>query len=270
MILKAGIGLSYNSADGLYRFEIDSCKPHVGYVLAEYLKRGDPTITELEIPAEFNGKPVTIICDSSFSRAKYLRRVVIPPSVIYIASYAFVCSAALESVELSESPIKLGGFAFSDCKNLKRVEFGDGFNCPPPELGPRVFHGCEKLPPELLAMSMTRSFGELLRVCRTDYRALIDNEIKECDSFRADVFEILAKNKCYKKLNVKFLFEKMINDNRHDLLLIAEKYGMLDNAALLDLLINYTIENQKTEFTAYLLELKKRKFGFNGGNDFEL
>lgn len=263
------------SDDGLYRFEIDSHKQHEGYVLADYLKRDDPTITELELPAEFNGKPVTMICGCFYGT--FLKRVVIPPSVRYIARSAFGGSA-LESVKLPNSPIKLGGFAFSSCKNLERVEFGN----PLPELGPRVFHGCEKLPPEILAMSMTRSLGELRRICRIDYRSTLssyeirqlnDYEIKQCDSFRADVFEILAKNKCYKKLNVKFLFEKMINENRHDLLHIAEKYGMLDSAALLDLLIKYATEKQKTEFTAYLLDLKNRKLGFNGfeGSDkFEL
>lgn len=261
------------SDDGLYRFEINSDKSIGGYMLAEYLKRDDPTITELELPAEFNGKPVTMICGCFYGT--FLKRVAIPPSVRYIARSAFGGSA-LESVKLPNSPIKLAGFVFSACKNLERVEFGS----PPPELGPRVFHGCEKLPPEILAMSMTRSTD---RVCRTDYRSTLsrdemikqlnDFEIKQCDSFRADVFEILAKNKCFKKLNVKFLFEKMINENRHDLLLIAEKYGMLDSAVLLDLLINYAIENQKTEFTAYLLDLKNRKFGFDsksGGDKFEL
>ncbi len=258
------------SDDGLYRFEINSDKNIGGYMLAEYLKRDDPTITELELPAEFNGKPVTMICGCFYGT--FLKRVAIPPSVRYIARSAFADSA-LESVKLPSGPIKLGGFAFAGCRNLQSVECGS----PPPEmieLGPRVFHGCEKLPPEILAMSMTRSLGELRRVCRTDYRSTLGNyEITQCDSFRADVFEILAKNKCFKKLNVRFLFEKMINENRHDLLLIAEKYGMLDNAALLDLLIKYTSENQRTEFTAYLLDLKNRKFGFDfksGGDKFEL
>lgn len=263
------------SEDGLYRFEINSDKSIGGYMLAEFLKWKDPTITELKLPAEFNGKPVTMICGCFYGT--FLKRVEIPPSVRYIARSAFG-SSALESVKLPDSPIKLAGFAFSSCKNLEQVEFGN----PLPEkieLGPRVFHGCEKLPPEILAMSMTRSLGELRRICRIDYRSTLssyeirqlnDYEIKQCDSFRADVFEILAKNKCYKKLNVRFLFEKMMNENRHDLLLIAEKYGMLDSAALLDLLIKYTTENQKTEFTAYLLDLKNRKFGFDGGDKFEL
>lgn len=259
------------SDDGLYRFEINPDKSIGGYMLAQYLKHDDPTITELELPAEFNGKPVTMICGCFYLTS--LKRVVIPPSIRYIARSAFGGSA-LESVKLPSGPIKLGGFAFSDCKNLERVELGDDVNCPPPEkieLGPRVFHGCEKLPPEILAMSMTRSLGELRRVCRTDYRSTLGNyEITQCDSFRADVFEILAKNKCFKKLNLKFLFEKMINENRHDLLHIAEKYGMLDSAVLLDLLIKYATEKQKTEFTAYFLDFKNRKFGFNGGNNFEL
>ncbi|MDE6732312.1 MAG: hypothetical protein K2J77_05495, partial [Oscillospiraceae bacterium] len=71
-------------------------------------------------------------------------------------------------------------------------------------------------------------------------------------------------------LTVKFLFDKLIQENRHDLLIIAEKYGMLDSAALLDLLIKFAVERKKTEFTAYLLDLKNRKFGFKNGGDFDL
>ena len=254
------------SEDGLYRFEINSDKSIGGYMLAEYLKREDPTITELELPAEFNGKPVTMICGCFYGT--FLKRVVIPPSVRYIARIAFGDSA-LESVKLPSGPIKLAGYVFAECRNLRSVEWG---STPPEniELGPRVFHDCEKLPPEIIAMSMTRSLGELRRICKADYRATLGKEIIQCDSFRADVFEILAKNKCYKKLNVKFLFEKMIKENRHDLLIIAEKYGMLDSAALLDLLIKFAVERKKTEFTAYLLDLKNRKFGFKNGGDFDL
>lgn len=254
------------NVDELYRFEIDNHKQHNGYMLAEYIKRDDPTITELEFPAEWGGKPVTMIC-SGFFHAKYIKRVVIPPSVRYISASAFYDSA-LESVKLPNTPIKIMGFAFGNCKNLEHVEFGDDFT---PELGPRVFHGCEKLPPELLAMSMTRSPGELRSICRMDYRATLNKiQIEKCDSLRADVFEILAKNNCFKKLNLKFLFEKLMNENRHDLLLIAEQYGMLDSAALLDLLINYATQKQKPEFTAYLLDLKNRKFGFDPESEFDL
>lgn len=252
--------MSYD-VDELFRFVPCFKKGLGGYAIAEYLKREDPSITGLEIPAEYKGKPVTMIC-GCFYRT-FLKRVVIPPSVRYIALGAFGDSA-LESVKFSDSPIKLAGFAFAECKNLERVEFGSTL----PELGPRVFHGCEKLPPELLAMSMTR-FKD--RICREDYHGTLDaREVGKCDSFRAEVFEILAKNKCYKKLNAKFLFEKMIDENRLELLAIAEKYQMLENAALIELLLSYAIERNNVEATAYLLDLKNRKFGFKKDGDLNL
>lgn len=255
--------LELNELEELYRFVPCSKKGLSGYAVAQYLKPDDPGITELELPAEYKRKPVTMICCSTFSKAKYLKRVVIPASIRHISPFAFA-NAVLESVKFSDGSIKLGLFSFTECYDLERVEFGST----PPEFGPRVFHGCEKLSPEFLAMSMTR-FKD--RICRADYRGTLDGrEVPVCDSFRPDIFEILAKNKCYKKLNVRFLFEKMINENRLDLLTIAEKYEMLENAALLELLLSYAIERKNVEATAYLLDLKNRKFGFIGGGDFEL
>lgn len=255
--------LELNELEELYRFVPCSKKGLGGYAVAQYLKPDDPGITELELPAEYKRKPVTMICNSTFSKAKYLKRVTIPASIRHISPFAFAY-AALESVRFSDGSIKLGLFSFTKCYDLERVEFGST----PPEFGPRVFHGCEKLSPELLAMSMTR-FKD--RICRADYRGTLDcREVPVCDSFRSDIFEILAKNKCFKKLNVKFLFEKMIDENRLELLTIAEKYEMLENAALIELLLSYAIERKNVEATAYLLDLKNRKFGFDGGDKFEL
>lgn len=276
--------MSYN-VEELFRFQ----KTESGYALAEYLKKDDPTVTELEIPAEHNGLPVTVLLNSCFSSARHLKHVSIPESVRFIAAGAFRNCSSLETAELSEgieiigrcafeetglksvrlpkSLIKLGSFSFSCCPELESVEFGGT----PPDFRTRVFHNCKKLPPEISVMGLTRSTDITSRIGRTDYRGTIDGfAIKECDSFSADVFEILAKNKCYRKLNVKFLFEKMINENRHDLLLLAEKYGMLDSAVLLDLLISYAVKQKNIELTAYLLDLKNRKFGFKKGGDLDL
>lgn len=272
-------------------FKFDKCtdKTLGGYRLGEYLKKDDPSVTELDIPSEYNGEPVTMILSYCFSSARSITRVVIPPSVRVIASAAFYNCASLEAVELAEgltamgsnvfemsglksvklpkSLKKIGSGAFQFCKGLESVEF----KSEPSEFGAKVFHGCNKLPPETLVMGLVRSINITSPVSKADFRETMnDFRRADCDYFRPDVFELLAKNKCFRNNNVKFLFEKMINEDMAELFPIAEKYGMLSNEKLVDILIDCGIERENAEITAYLLDLKNRKFGFDGGRDHDL
>lgn len=277
------------SVDELLKFIKNTDKKFGGYGVAEYLKKSDPTVTDIEIPAEYNGLPVTMILGGSFSSAKNIKRVSIPGSVRFVAGLAFYNCALLEAVELSEgietigstsfelsglksvklpkSLKKLGSYAFQFCKSLEGVEF----EVEPSEFGSRVFHGCDKLPPETLVMGLVRSTDIASPVCKADFREMTNKFLgADCDYFRPDVFELLAKNNCFRGCNVRYLFEKMIReDMAAKLFPIAEEHGMLSSVKLLDMLISCCIERGKTEITAYLLDLKKRKFGFNG-DDLEL
>ena len=59
-------------------------------------ERGDT----LNIPSEYNGKPVTVIGDRAFS-GLHFKKVVIPDSVTHIGKEAFASCGDLESVETS-------------------------------------------------------------------------------------------------------------------------------------------------------------------------
>lgn len=277
------------SVDELFKFIKNTDKKFGGYGVAEYLKKSDPTVTDIEIPAEYNGLPVTSILSVGFSSAKNIRRVSIPGSVRFITGSAFYNCGSLEALELSEgietigstafelsglksvklpkSLKKLGSYAFQFCRNLERVEFG----VEPSEFGTRVFHGCDKLPPETLVMGLVRSTDITSPVCKADFREMTDKFFgADCDYFRSDIFELLAKNRCFRNCNTRFLFEKMINEDMAELFPLAEKYGMLSNRKLVDMLISCCIKRGKTELTAYLLELKKRKFGFDKYENYDL
>lgn len=273
------------SVDELFEFE----KTDGGYAISDYLGYNVPTITELEIPAEYNGLPVVKILSTGIGYARFLKRVKIPESVRGIMGSAFHSCPELCEAELSEGLEMIGSSAFQQtrlksvklpkslkellwgafrlCRELERVEFGGS-----PWFGTSVFSGCAKLPPETIAMGLVRS---------TDItRAIPNKDISEitakipdipCDCFRRDVFELLVKNRCFRDCNLKRVFEGMINNNKAELFPIAEKYGLLPSAKILDKLISYSAERQVTECTAYLLDLKNRKFGFkNGGDKFEL
>lgn len=274
--------------DELFKFIKNTDKKLGGYSVAEYLKKNDPAMTDIEIPAEYNGLPVTMILSYCFSSARNITRVSIPGSVRVIASTAFYNCMSLEAAELSEGLTaigssvfemtglksvklpktlkKLGSYTFQFCKNLENIEFGSE----PSEFGTRVFHGCDKLPPEQLAIGLVRSTDITRPLRKADFREMMDHFLgADCDYFRSDVFELLAKNRCFRNCNTKFLLEKMINEDMAELFPIAGKYGMLSNKEFVDMLINYCVEHENTEITAYLLDLKNRKFGFNG-DDLEL
>ena len=120
-------------------------------------------------------------------------------------------------------------------------------------------------------MGLVRSINVTRPIPREDFRRMTENISREhCDYFRTDVFEFLAKNRSFRGCNPKFLFERMIDANVRELFPIAEKYGMLSNRKLVDMLTEHAIKCKNTEITAYLLDLKQLKFGFEKGGGYEL
>lgn len=236
--------------DELYSFyEYDNAN-----IVKKYLPKNDPSVTEVEIPEECNGKPVVEIWHEAFAHANYLKSVKLPKCLKAIRCGAFCNCPELERVELNSAPI------------IER----------------NVFNGCPKLPAETVVMGLVGStditrplpalvFGFLDNLRALNGLAALDNAAElPNDCFRPDVFELLVKNDSFRDFGLERALYKIIDNNKPELFSIAEQYGMLDNAELLDRLMNYSIEQKKTELTAYLLELKKRKFGFDGGNDIEL
>ncbi|MDE6834962.1 MAG: leucine-rich repeat domain-containing protein, partial [Ruminococcus sp.] len=78
--------------------------------------------TEVVIPAEINGLPVTSIGDAAFRYCAGLISIEIPDSVINIGSFAFSDCSSLESVTIPESVTSIGGDAFYDTPWLKEKQ----------------------------------------------------------------------------------------------------------------------------------------------------
>ncbi len=77
--------------------------------------------TELVIPSELGGVPVTAIAASAFVKASGLRRVQLSDGVLKIGSSAFKGLAELESVHLPAGLRSIEKKAFADCELLKVV-----------------------------------------------------------------------------------------------------------------------------------------------------
>lgn len=272
-----------------------------GYVLSLFLPHKNDKITEVEIPAEYNGKPVVRIGNDAFAYAMFLESVYIPPAVKIIEHSAFsycynlgeikfseglktigasafcVCESFLRSVTLPKSLERIGDNAFVSCWELENVTFLN----PDTRFGRNIFFGCPNLRPEIQLMGLVRSCDIIRPIAKPVYTQYAERNkpfgkmIFQSDPLLSNikVFELALKNKCFREANDEELFALLtavIEGGLHDHLRLAEEGGLLSNAALLDKLIDYSAEVGRTEITARLLEYKNRKFGFGKGGNYEL
>lgn len=258
----------------LFSFEKDKSKD--GYVLTKFAQYNyfyDPQvqpITKIKIPAKHHGKPVVEIGADAFRSAVELQSVYVPEGIRRIGRRAFMNCQKLSFISLPSSLEKVGSFAFGYCGELRAV----GFNSQP-RLGVCVFYNNLKLPSELILA------GEF---CSLDISRPLPNNVLNSqtsllnkhpqDSWllnRPDVLALALKNSLC-DYDVKQWFEVLailVENGWAEHLRVIEEHGVL-TAALADEIIEYSVKYGRTEMTAYLLDYKNRKFGFNGGNDFEL
>ena len=102
---------------------------------------GTCTDTNLVIPSEYNGLPVTDIgCSWNGLGGSNIVSVVIPDSVTYIDDFAFSGCLYLEKVVMSKNVTCIGSMAFLGCVSLKTITIPQGST-----VGSRTFEGCESL-----------------------------------------------------------------------------------------------------------------------------
>lgn len=267
-----------------------------GYAV-EYLQKKDPEITEVEIPAEYDGEPVTRIAAYGFFQSEHLKRVVIPPSVRIIDAAAFNECTALTTAELSEgleeirnsafwntnlksivlpkSLMRIFSEAFAFCFELESVVFK---SCNSEiSLGEKVFFGCPKLPADVTLMGLVNScdISKPLdaHVFNTSFNVMASHlfwQDEQLKYTRPDVFELAAKNDCFRSVDMFLVLKALIKNGDAKSLRVAEDCDIFKTRELVDRCMEYSTQQGKAEITAYLLELKSRKFGFEGGSGLEL
>ena len=88
-------------------------------------KEGADLPTNVVIPAEFNGKPVTAIDDSGFSFNEKIVNVIIPDSVTSIGNSAFMNCSNLVSVKLPSQLTEIPDGLFLSCMKLAEINIPD-------------------------------------------------------------------------------------------------------------------------------------------------
>ena len=126
--------------------------------------RYDEKYTEIKIPENHQGKPVSIIAGNGFEGCERLTRVTIPSSVHsimhgafrgceslasitipsgvkVIGSCAFWGCKSLTSITIPSSVFSIDEYAFAYCENLTSITISSGVR----HIGKRVFYSCKNL-----------------------------------------------------------------------------------------------------------------------------
>ena len=107
--------------------------------------------TEIVIPSEIDGLPVSRIGNQAFCQCEKLENVMIPESVIYIGADAFRECKNIRTIEGAENIAYIGDDAFQGCINLEKIVIqGDLSN-----IGAYAFSGCSSLTSVTLPDSTT-------------------------------------------------------------------------------------------------------------------
>ena len=107
--------------DGTYEIALDTKVAGVNF-LGDWVRK---RVTEIVIPEEYEGKPVTSIADGGFMFCSNLTSVEIPNTVTSIGQGAFMFCGDLTSVEIPDSVTSIGIGAFMFCGDLENVVIGD-------------------------------------------------------------------------------------------------------------------------------------------------
>lgn len=173
----------------LFRFE----ENEDGAALVEFLASRDETITEVEIPDTYQGKPVIRIGERVFSYCHFLKKVKLPKNLVCLDDEIFMTCPALECVEFPEEVMQNESVTF----------------------GKQVFSGCQKLPAETILMGA-------LGACSLD-TPMTQRRLNEnlADTLRADVLRLALEHHVLDKINqsavVKYMKELDLTDHMENL-----------------------------------------------------
>ena len=94
-------------------------------------------VVSVEVPKEIDGKSVTKIGNSAFSRCASLTQIIIPDSVSCIEKYAFDSCTSLTNITIPSGVTNIGERAFYGCTSLTNITIPSSVI----DIGDRAFSG---------------------------------------------------------------------------------------------------------------------------------
>lgn len=101
----------------------------------------ETSMTEIAVPSQIDGVPVTAIDKSVFMHCDKLELVIIPDSVKSIGNHAFQNCKALKTVIMFDSVESIGDYAFAGCESLESIVIPAGVK----NIGKWAFERCTAL-----------------------------------------------------------------------------------------------------------------------------
>ncbi|MDE5771761.1 MAG: leucine-rich repeat protein [Ruminococcus sp.] len=108
--------------------------------------------TEIVIPSEIDGLPVTDIGEKAFYECWQLKSVNIADSVKNIGAFAFCYCKGLTTVNIPDSVEHIGLDTFGFCSSLKSIKLSDNLT----SIGDYAFYGCSNLTSIEIPKSLTK------------------------------------------------------------------------------------------------------------------
>lgn len=111
----------------------------------------DEAATEVEIPDEIEGLPVTSIGDSAFKWCTELVNATLPDSITSIDNMAFCCCYSLTDITIPDSVTSIGISAFWLCKTFTNIVIPNSVT----SIGNQAFCDCDNLESIVISENIT-------------------------------------------------------------------------------------------------------------------
>lgn len=154
---------------------------------------GESSETEIVIPSQYNGAPVTAIAETAFLENESITNVTIPDSITAIGDRAFQKCTNLESVTIPGSVTEVGKQLFQGCTSLKTAELEEGVN----EIGYYMFKDCTALEsvevPDTVTLIDTQAFDGCDALQSIEIPAAVETigstAFRSCDALKTITFD---------------------------------------------------------------------------------
>ncbi len=147
-----------NIKQDVFRLDYELSQDKTSYIVTGI---GTYKDTNIDIPSEYNGLPVTSIGESAFSYCISLTSIEIPNSVTCIEDYAFTNCNSLTNITLPNSVTSIGRYAFQSCSSLTNITLPNSVTY----IGDGAFSSCS-LTSIILPDSVTCIEGGAFSGCR--------------------------------------------------------------------------------------------------------
>jgi hypothetical protein len=131
--------------------------------------------TQVIIPKAIDEKEVAVIGDYAFAGTNIVS-LVMPDTVVYISSAAFLSCEALTSIKMSAALITIGELAFRNCTSLTTIDLSmDSLTY----IGEQAFYGCENLKTVKFGDNIQQICAEAFFQCTSLEEAILPKNLKE-------------------------------------------------------------------------------------------